>query len=146
MDGSDPTDESDVFNKAIVITDEMAGTTISVNAMAVAGDKEPSDIVYFTYEIEEPQHIHVWMKDSVSWNGSYEETPSEAVFNLVCEEDEAHTESLPADKIEPVSLNEAQKTYKATLTSEGQVFEDTKVFDVEGKEQDWEFTGFDYID
>ncbi|MBR3306457.1 MAG: chitobiase/beta-hexosaminidase C-terminal domain-containing protein [Lachnospiraceae bacterium] len=144
LDGSDPTDESDVFNKAIVITDEMAGTTISVNAMAVAGDKEPSDIVYFTYEIEEPQHIHVWMKDSVSWNGSYEETPSEAVFNLVCEEDEAHTESLPADKIEPVSLNEAQKTYKATLTYEGQVFEDTKVFDVEGKEQDWEFTGFDW--
>ena len=73
-------------------------------------------------------HTHSWQKQSVSWNGSFDQAPTKAVFTLVCKDDTSHTKNINATDIKVLSDNAALKSYTVTVTLDGQSFEDTVVF------------------
>lgn len=86
-------------------------------------------VAYYVHKDTGEAHISVkWGLENVDWTVTYNDTAdsAKAVFYLKSDTLSVDDVSVSADKIELVSSNEVQKTFRASLKYEGCAFEDEK--------------------
>lgn len=134
-------DERDGDKKVGVTTTNISFNGVSANCttsgngtytatFTSADDPAISENIVVSIDLDVvPALGHKWIVKSVESDGSFETAPTKATLNIVCERDAEHKESVSASKIELVSSNDTQKTYKfAGKASDGQDVEKEETF------------------